>query len=87
MAINTVVQGSAADVIKKAMLAVDRDAVLRTLQSKLLLQVHDELILEVPESNAEEAGKRLAEVMAGVYDLSVPLAVDWGLGDNWAQAH
>ena len=87
MAINTVVQGSAADVIKKAMLAVDRDALLRTLQSKLLLQVHDELILEVPESNAEEAGKRLAEVMAGVYDLSVPLAVDWGLGDNWAQAH
>lgn len=87
MAINTVVQGSAADVIKKAMLAVDRDPVLRTLQSKLLLQVHDELILEVPESNVEEAGKRLAEIMSGVYDLSVPLAVDWGFGDNWAQAH
>ena len=87
MAINTVVQGSAADVIKKAMLAVDRDAVLRNLHSRLLLQIHDELILEVPESNAEEAGKRLAAVMTGVYDLSVPLAVDWGVGDTWAQAH
>jgi DNA polymerase-1 len=87
MAINTVVQGSAADVIKKAMLAVDRDSSLEKMGSSILLQVHDELVLEVPEDNAVQAGERLAKIMGTVYELAVPLAVDWGVGDNWAQAH
>jgi DNA polymerase-1 len=87
MAINTVVQGSAADVIKKAMLAVDRDVFLKDLGSSILLQVHDELVLEVPADNGVRAGERLAEIMGSVYDLAVPLAVDWGVGDNWGQAH
>ena len=87
MAINTVVQGSAADVIKKAMLAVDRDTTLRRLKSRMLLQVHDELVLEVPADKAKEAGERLARIMTDVYDLAVPLAVDWGVGDTWDQAH
>ncbi|WP_462323732.1 DNA polymerase I [Desulfoplanes sp.] len=87
MAINTVVQGSAADVIKKAMVAVDKDPVLENLHAQFLLQVHDELVLEVPVENAVQAGERLAEIMGAVYDLAVPLAVDWGTGDNWAQAH
>ena len=87
MAINTVVQGSAADVIKKAMLAVDKDPTLENLQARFLLQVHDELVLEVPAANADQAGQRLAELMTTVYDLAVPLTVDWGTGDNWAQAH
>ncbi|GAU08856.1 DNA polymerase I [Desulfoplanes formicivorans] len=87
MAINTVVQGSAADVIKKAMLAVDRDPLLHKTGSRILLQVHDELVLEVPAENAIEVGERLTVIMSGVYDLDVPLAVDWGIGDNWAQAH
>jgi DNA polymerase-1 len=87
MAINTVVQGSAADIIKLAMLAVDQDAALADLGARLILQVHDELLLEVPEAHGRTAGERLAEVMMGVKSLSVPLGVDWGVGRTWAQAH
>ena len=87
MAINTVVQGSAADIIKKAMLAVYGDEQLRDLGARLILQVHDELIIELPEANGQEAGVRLAELMAGVYRLAVPLSVDWGAGTNWSEAH
>ncbi len=90
-AINTVIQGSAADIIKLAMLAVAHDDSLKTLQAKLALQVHDELVLEVPEDTAEQAGKRVAELMGNVQPdgqaLSVPLLVDWGVGHNWGQAH
>ncbi|MFP4109482.1 MAG: DNA polymerase I [Desulfonatronovibrio sp.] len=87
MAINTVIQGSAADVIKKAMLAVDRDEELRKLGADLILQVHDELLIEVDKTKAEEAGERLARVMSEVEKFDVPLLVDWGIGENWAQAH
>ena len=87
MAINTVVQGSAADVIKKAMLAVDRDEILKELGAVLILQVHDELLMEVDKSGAEQTGQRLAEIMSRVENLDVPLAVDWGAGENWARAH
>jgi len=86
-AINTVVQGSAADIIKMAMIAVDADPVLDKLEARLILQVHDELILEVPEANAPEAGRRLAELMSGVVRLDVPLGVDVGAGSNWGVAH
>ncbi len=87
MAINTVVQGSAADVIKMAMLAVDRDEALKNSGAVLILQVHDELLMEVNEAEAREAGQRLAEVMSKVKQFDVPLAVDWGVGKNWAEAH
>jgi DNA polymerase I len=87
MAINTVIQGSAADIIKKAMISVNNDAVLRELGAVLILQVHDELLLEVARGNAPEAGLRLAQIMSGVYGLSVPLSVDWGQGTSWAEAH
>lgn len=86
-AINTRIQGSAADIIKMAMLEVWQDKKLRKLGAKLILQVHDELILEVPKDAAQEAGKRLEAIMSGIYDLSVPLAVDWGVGNNWGEAH
>jgi DNA polymerase-1 len=86
-AINTVIQGSAADIIKMAMLAAEGDAVLKGLGAELILQVHDELLLEVPEAEAEAAGKRLAELMSQVVELRVPLLVDWGSGRNWAEAH
>ncbi|WP_045216175.1 DNA polymerase I [Desulfonatronovibrio magnus] len=87
MAINTVVQGSAADVIKKAMLAVDRDPELRRMGAVLILQIHDELLMEVDQQYAEEAGARLAYVMSSVEKFDVPLEVDWGIGKNWAEAH
>ncbi len=90
-AINTVIQGSAADIIKLAMLEVYADAELKDLHAKLILQVHDELLLEVPASNAKIAGERVAQIMSQVtphgHDLSVPLLVDWGVGENWGLAH
>lgn len=92
-AINTVVQGSAADIIKLAMLAVARDNALQRLDARLILQVHDELLLEVPagedgsDAEAREAGTRLEALMAGVVDLDVPLLVEWGVGRDWASAH
>jgi len=86
-AINTRVQGSAADIIKLAMLAVDHDPELAALDARLLLQVHDELLLECPEANADAAGQRMAAIMGGVMTLDVPLAVDWGRGPNWGEAH
>ena len=90
-AINTVIQGSAADIIKLAMLAVDGDAALRDLQARLLLQVHDELLLEAPQETAQEAARRVAELMSSVQPggnvLSVPLLVDAGTGPDWGAAH
>ena len=90
-AINTVIQGSAADIIKLAMLAVARDERLRELDARLLLQVHDELLLEVPADAAEEVGALVARLMQDVCpagkELSVPLLVDWGTGHDWGAAH
>ena len=90
-AINTVIQGSAADIIKLSMLAVARDERLRELDARLLLQVHDELLLEVPADAAEEAGTLVARLMQDVCpagkELSVPLLVDWGTGHDWGAAH
>lgn len=86
-AINTVVQGSAADIIKMAMLAADADKELAGLGGRLILQVHDELVLEAPAEAAPRAGERLAGLMSGVIGLAVPLTVDTGVGENWALAH
>lgn len=90
-AINTLIQGSAADIIKLAMLAAHDDPVLHGLKARLILQVHDELMLEVPEANAQAAGERLAllmsEVRPGGVTLDVPLLVDWGAGKDWGSAH
>ena len=87
IAINTVVQGSAADIIKLAMIAVDRDPLLDQLQGTLILQVHDELLLEAPGNHVRQVGERCAELMSSVKPLSVPLTVEWGSGKNWSEAH
>lgn len=87
MAINTVIQGSAADIIKLAMLAVDHDEHLAELQAELLLQVHDELVMEVPKKHSEAAGRRLSELMTSVHDFGLPLGVDWRFGHTWSEAH
>lgn len=90
-AINTVIQGSAADIIKLAMLRAAQDAELKSLDARLVLQVHDELLLEVPAANAEAAAKRLVDIMSGVQPggtaLDVPLKVDYGIGNGWHEAH
>jgi DNA polymerase-1 len=87
MAINTVIQGSAADIIKMAMIQVDLDDELNGLQARLILQIHDELLVEVPDKYAHKAGTRVTEIMSHVYPFSVPLTVEWGQGKNWRQAH
>ena len=69
------------------MLAVAADAPLHGLDARLVLQIHDELLIEVPEAKAQEAGTRLAALMCGIVSLAVPLDVDWGTGRTWGQAH
>lgn len=90
-AINAVIQGTAADIIKLAMLAVARDPLLKQKDARLVLQIHDELLLEAPGADAEECGARVARLMEtvrpGGHEISVPLAADWGVAPNWGAAH
>ncbi len=87
MAVNTPIQGTAADLIKKAMIEIYDRLVQENLRSKMLLQVHDELVLEVPEKEADHLISLVREVMEGVYPLRVPLKVDISKGFNWDEAH
>ena len=82
-AINTPIQGSAADIIKLAMLRVNIELQEKKLEAKLLLQVHDELLLEVPELELEIVSQLVKEAMEGAVSLSVPLDVDMQVGKNW----
>jgi DNA polymerase-1 len=86
-AINTPVQGSAADLIKKAMITLHAELSRRRLGSHLILQIHDELLLEVPETEAEEARALVKEIMEGALALDVPLVVDARIGASWAEVH
>src|SRR5690606_38825854 len=83
MAINSPIQGTAADIIKLAMIEVDRRLAQDSMGATMLLQVHDELIFEVPEKNAEKLTAMVREVMEGVVNLSIPLRVDVGIATNW----
>jgi len=78
---------SAADLIKQAMVAVQNWLEERKLQTKLIMQVHDELVLEVPEKELDEVKEKIRELMQNVAKLDVPLIVDVGVGENWDQAH
>jgi DNA polymerase-1 len=90
-AVNTLIQGSAADIIKFAMLAVYRDEELRRMNARLLLQIHDELIVEIPEEYAQLAADRLSYLMTDTHawgiSLNVPLVADAGIGVSWGDAH
>lgn len=86
-AVNTPVQGSAADIIKVAMVRLDRAIRDENLGANLILQVHDELILEVDQAEAERVATRARAIMEGAVELSVPLRVDLGVGKTWAQVH
>lgn len=86
-AMNHPMQGTAADIIKLAMRQVQDELVVRDLGTRLMLQVHDELDLSVPESEVEEVSDLLTSVMESVVELSVPLLVDVSAGANWAEAH
>ncbi len=90
-AINAPIQGTAADIIKRAMIRLPDALAGAKLDAKMILQVHDELIFEVPEDQAEKTTALVKEIMEGAAEpavrLSVPLEADAGLGDNWADAH
>lgn len=86
-AINTVIQGSAADLIKLAMLAIHRRWEQERLTGRMLLQIHDELIFEVPSDQLRDIATLVSEEMAQVFSLKVPLKVDLASGKNWAETH
>jgi DNA polymerase-1 len=86
-AINAPMQGTAADIIKKAMLAVEEWLTNSGLGARMIMQVHDELVLEVPEACADDVAASVATIMSAAAQLDVPLKVDTGLGSNWDEAH
>lgn len=86
-AINAPMQGTAADLIKLSMIAVQDWLEKEKLQSKMVMQVHDELVLEVPETELALIKQKLPELMAGVAQLKVPLIAEVGIGKNWDEAH
>ena len=86
-AINTPIQGSAADLLKKAMVKAHAELASAFPRAKMLLQVHDELVLEVPEEEAQAVETLVVDAMENAAALDVPLVVEGGTGQNWAQAH
>jgi DNA polymerase I len=86
VAVNFVMQGSNADIIKVAMIQIARRLREEGRGARLVLQVHDELLLEVPDVEVSKVRELVREEMCGAYDLDPPLAVDVGVGDNWAEA-
>lgn len=86
-AVNAPIQGGAADILKKAMLRMPHALEKAGLSGKLLLQVHDELILEIPEAEADATKQVVKDVMENVFKLSVPLIAEVGIASNWADAH
>jgi DNA polymerase-1 len=86
-AVNAPVQGSAADVVKLAMIKIDRELEEQQLTTKMLLQVHDELIFESPADEIEAASKLIKTEMESALKTQVPLLVEIGVGDNWLEAH
>ncbi len=87
VAINAPIQGSAADIIKLAMLDIQSFLMASNYKTKMLLQVHDELVFDVPHNELKELTPIIEEKMANAFKLSVPLVVDSGTGDNWLAAH
>ncbi|MGE8165059.1 DNA polymerase I [Paraburkholderia sp. NPDC080076] len=86
-AINAPMQGTAADLIKLSMIAVQDWIEASKIDTRMIMQVHDELILEVPDAELSDVRKRLPELMCGVADLKVPLVAEVGAGLNWEEAH
>jgi DNA polymerase-1 len=87
IAVNMPIQGTAADMIKVAMIEIDRETARRGLGSRMILQVHDELVFEVPAGEVDEMEKLVRACMESALELDVPLVVDIGTGNNWLEAH
>jgi len=86
-AINAPMQGTAADIIKRAMILVDQWLQSDKVDARVIMQVHDELVLEVKKSQVKKVSKELSNIMVEAGSLSVPLEVEVGVGDNWQEAH
>jgi DNA polymerase-1 len=86
-AINAPMQGTASDIIKRAMIDLDAWLEAGRVPAHMLMQVHDELVFEVRADRVDEVGAKVRELMQGAADLAVPLVVDVGVGDNWDEAH
>jgi len=86
-AINAPMQGTAADIIKRAMISLDDWLAREAPGVRMVMQVHDELVFEVPEADVDAIGRHVVEAMCAAAELSVPLEVDVGVGDNWEEAH
>jgi DNA polymerase-1 len=82
-AINTPLQGTAADLIKLAMISIDREISSRKLKTRMVLQVHDELLFEVPGAETSEVETLVRKEMEGVVKLDIPLVADIAVGSNW----
>ena len=87
MAINMPIQGSAAEMIKLAMVRIHKEIIKNDLESKLVMQIHDELIFEFPDKEEEVLVRLVVDNMENAMILSVPLVVDYGIGDSWYEAH
>ena len=86
-AINAPIQGSAADIIKVAMVRVQDWLEKEKLKTTMIMQVHDELVFEVPENELETVKPKIIDLMKNAVDLEVPMEVEAGVGDNWLKAH
>ena len=86
-AVNAPIQGSAADIIKVAMINIHDKLEAGEYQTKMLLQVHDELVFDVYKPELKDLQELIKSEMENAYELAVPLVVDLGLGDNWLEAH
>ena len=86
-AINAPMQGTAADIIKRAMLAIDKNLLRSDNDIRMIMQVHDELVFEVTQARVDECQREISRLMCAAAELSVPLVVDVGSGDNWHEAH
>ncbi|MBQ1635948.1 MAG: DNA polymerase I, partial [Bacteroidales bacterium] len=86
-AVNAPIQGTSADIIKLAMVAVDQKLQELGLGTRMVLQIHDELLLEVPEAEIDTVRALLTGIMQGVIKLNVPLTVECNYGSNWLEAH
>jgi DNA polymerase-1 len=87
VAINMPIQGSAADMIKLAMINIHRELVRRKTRTKMVLQVHDELLFDAHKDEVEELRPMIKELMESAMPLNVPVLVETGIGDNWLDAH
>jgi DNA polymerase-1 len=87
VAINAPMQGSAADIIKRAMILIDQWIIKEQIDARMIMQVHDELVFEVKEAELENVSKVIKQFMESAALLQVPLIVDVGIGNNWDEAH